>query len=141
MRTVVIVFFISTILLVSCGNKKAGEGKILTSDKMQAVMWDFIQADAFTEFYLKKDSSKDISLQNAVLQKKIFALHKVTKEDFYASFDYYNNRSSDMRILLDSISAKAERQRSKIMEKRYAPKPFQPTPKDTSRIRISSGKF
>jgi hypothetical protein len=129
MRILVIVLFISTSLLTSCGNKKTGEGKILSSDKMQAVMWDFIQADAFTEFYLKKDSSKNVSQQPAALQKKIFALHQVTKEDFYTSFNYYSNRSSDMRILLDSISAKAERQRNKMMEKRYAPKPFQLTPK------------
>ena len=131
MKTFIIMFFISFTLLISCRSKPAGEGKILSSDKMQAVMWDFIQADVFTEFYLKKDSSKNASLQNAALQKKIFALHQVSKEDFYTSFDYYSNRSSDMRILLDSISAKAERQRNKMMEKRYSPKPFQPVSKST----------
>ena len=108
-------------LLFSCGNKQVPEGKILSTDKMQAVMWDMLQADAYTELYLKKDSSKNSFLQNAALQKKIFSLHQVNKEDFYKSYDYYSNRNSDMRILLDSISAKAERLRNKMLQQKYSP--------------------
>ncbi len=108
------------VLLVSCKSKQVPDGKILSSDKMQAVMWDMLQADAYTEFYLKKDSSKNIFLQNAALQKKIFSLHQISKEDFYKTYDFYSSHSSDMRILLDSISAKAERQRNKMMEKKYS---------------------
>ena len=116
--------------LFSCGAKKTPEGKLLNSTKMQEVMWDMLQADAYTEFYLAKDSSKNIYLQNAALQKKIFSLHQISKEDFYKSYDYYSNRSSDMRILLDSLSARAERQRSKIMEQKYSPRnhPIKPDP-------------
>jgi hypothetical protein len=108
------------VLLVSCKNKQVPDGKILSSDKMQAVMWDMLQADAYTEFYLKKDSSKNIFLQNAALQKKIFSLHQISKEDFYKTYDFYSSHSSDMRILLDSISAKAERQRNTMMGKKYS---------------------
>jgi hypothetical protein len=107
-------------LLVSCGSKKVPEGKVLSTDKMQAVMWDILQAEAYTDLYLKKDSSKNIFLQNAALQKKVFLLHKISKEDFYKSYDYYSNHSAEMRILLDSISVKAERNRSKMMEQKYA---------------------
>jgi len=117
-----------SMLLLSCGKNQSSEGNILSADKMQAVMWDFIQADAYTEFYLKKDSSKNASLQNAALQKKIFSIHKITKEDFYKSFDYYSSHSSDMRTILDSISAKAERQRSKMMERKYSPHPTKLSP-------------
>jgi len=117
-----------SMLLLSCGKNQSSEGNILSADKMQAVMWDFIQADAYTEFYLKKDSSKNASLQNAALQKKIFSIHKITKEDFYKSFDYYSGHSSDMRTILDSISAKAERQRSKMMERKYSPHPTKLSP-------------
>ena len=108
------------LFLISCGDKQVPEGKILSSDKMQSVMWDILQAEAYTDLYLKKDSSKNIYLQNAGLQKKIFLLHKISKEDFYKSYDYYSNHSTDMRILLDSISVKAERNRSKMMEQKYA---------------------
>jgi Domain of unknown function (DUF4296) len=128
MRTPAICLCFS-VLLFSCDNKQVPEGKILSNDKMQAVMWDIIQADVYTEVYLKKDSSKNIFLQNAALQKNVFSLHQISKEDFYKSYDFYSSRSSDMRILLDSISAKAERQRNKKMEKRYSPtQPTKPSP-------------
>jgi hypothetical protein len=113
------------VLICSCGNRQARTGKIISSDKMQAVMWDILQAEAYTDFYLKKDSSK-MSLQNAGLQKKIFELHQISKEDFYTSFDFYSNHSGDMRIILDSVSSKAERQRNKMMEKRFSPAAIHP---------------
>jgi len=116
-----VLFFCFSILMYSCGNKKAKEGRIISNDKMQAVMWDILQAEAFTDIYLKKDSSKNILLQNAALQNKIFELHQISKEDFYRSFDYYSAHAGDMRTLLDSVSAKAERQRNKVIEKRYSP--------------------
>jgi Domain of unknown function (DUF4296) len=116
-----VIFLCFSALIFSCSNKQAPKGKILSSDKMQAVMWDMLQAEAYSEFYLKKDSSKNIFLQNAALQKKIFSLHQVSKEDFYKSYDYYSSHSSDMRIILDSISIKAERQRNKMMERKYSP--------------------
>ena len=115
------------LFLTSCGDKQVPDGKILSTDKMQAVMWDILQAEAYTDLYLKKDSSKNIFLQNAALQNKIFLLHKISKEDFYKSYDYYNNRSADMRILLDSISVKAERNRSKMMEQKYS-RPYKSAP-------------
>ena len=109
------------VVFFSCTTKKNPKGEILSNEKMQAVMWDIFQADAYTEFYVKKDSSKNSFLENAALQKKIFSLHKVNKEDFYETYEYYSNRNSDMRILLDSISAKAERQRNKMTQKKYSP--------------------
>ena len=115
------IFLSLLVLIFSCDNKQAKEGKILGSGKMQAVMWDILQAEAYTDFYLKNDSSKSVLLQNAALQKKIFSLHQISKEDFYKSYDYYSSHSSDMRIMLDSISVKAERQRNKMMERKYSP--------------------
>ncbi len=115
-----VIWFCIIVLLFSCGSKQVPEGKVLSSDKMQAVMWDIIQAEAYTDFYLKKDSTKNIFLQNAALQKKIFLIHQISKEDFYKSYDFYSSHSNDMRILLDSISVKAERQRNKMTEKKYS---------------------
>jgi Domain of unknown function (DUF4296) len=108
------------VLFFSCGRKQVPEAKMLSSEKMQAVMWDIFQAEAYTEFYLKKDSTKNLFIQNAALQKKIFSIHQVSKEDFLKTYDYYSNHSNDMRILLDSVSAKAERQRNKMIERKYS---------------------
>ena len=39
-----------------CTNKGAGLTGILDKEKMQAVMWDIIGAEVFTEQFVKKDS-------------------------------------------------------------------------------------
>lgn len=115
-----------TILLfciLGCSNNRRKFSGILPKEKMQAVLWDIIGADVFTEQFIKKDSLKTPSIENMQLQNKIFAIHKITKVDFYKSYDYYTAHADQMRIILDSITAKAERDRTKMLEKQYNKKP------------------
>ena len=74
---------------------------------------------AFTQNYIKAKGIKNDSIENAGLQQKIFQLHKVSRKDFYTSYNYYAARPVEMRKILDSISAKGERDRGKMMEERY----------------------
>ncbi len=118
-----LILFISCIYLLSCGgNNEKPQGKILAVEKMEEVMWDVFQADAFTERYIKIDSTKNAKLQNAALQEKIFELHKINREDFYTSYDYYTARPDQMKMMLDTITARAERKRNQVMSDRYSGK-------------------
>ncbi len=109
------------VLIVSCGDKKgAAKSGIINTEKMGAVMWDMFQADAFTERYLKIDSTKNAAVQNAALQQKIFELHKISKDEFYKSYNYYSNHPDLMRTMLDSITARADRDRNKLMMEKYS---------------------
>jgi Domain of unknown function (DUF4296) len=119
-RFVVTIIFFS---LLGCTNKASNRSGVLSKEKMQAVLWDIIGADVFTEQFVKKDSSKNASFENVQLQNKIFAIHKVTRADFYKSFDYYNSHNALMLVILDSMTAKAERDRSNIMTKHYKGNP------------------
>lgn len=111
---------IALLSLMGCTGKGTNKG-LLAKDKMQAVLWDIIQADSFTKQFIERDSSKKPSLENAQLQKKIFAIHKVSKEDFYKSYDYYISNTELMSALLDSMTIQAERNRSKMLEKQHSP--------------------
>ena len=88
-------------------------------EKMQAVLWDILQAEAFTGSFIKKDSSKNEAAENAALQKKIFELHAISREEFTSSYDYYSAQPELMRSMLDTMSARAERERNKVMKDRY----------------------
>ncbi len=118
MRNLLLCCFCFAVFTCSCGGKKKGD--VLSADKMTAVMLDMLQADAFTESYLKKDSAKNIFIQNAALQQKIFELHKINKEDFYESYEYYSARPDVMRNMLDSMTARAQRERDTMMKQKYA---------------------
>ena len=90
---------------------------------MQVVMWDIIEADVFTDRFIKKDSSKNAAAENMQLKNKIFALHKITREEYNKSYDYYITHSDLMKVILDSMSDKAERDKMKMLERHAGVKP------------------
>ena len=97
------------VFLFSCKEKKNIPAGILEPEKMQKVFWDVLRADAFAFNFVTKDSSKNAAAENIKLQQQIFAVHKVSKIEFYNSYDYYLNNTSLLQPLLDSMIAKAER--------------------------------
>ena len=107
------IFFLTIVLFASCGKNKMSSD-ILKPDKMQAVFWDILRADAFTEDFQKKDSTKNANEENVKLQKQVFLIHNTSREQFYKSYDYYKQQPDLMKTLLDSIINKANRERSQI---------------------------
>ncbi len=113
MRTgAVIVFILLTMGLVSCGNKNDLPPGVLKPAQMEAVLWDIIRADAYTTDFIQPDSSRNAVEENARLQRKAFALHNISKEDFYKSYEYYRSNASLFKPILDSIIARAGRNRN-----------------------------
>lgn len=112
------------ICIVGCSNKDGMPSGILKADEMQTVLWDIMRAEAYTSQYLKKDSLKNLAVENAVLQKKIFALHKIKREDFYNSFRYYDQHPEMMRMLLDSITVRGEREKYSTLYAKPVVTPF-----------------
>jgi len=101
--------FACTVFLFSCGDKQAVPRGILKPAIMQKVMWDVLRADAFTFDFIKRDSSKRPEAENVKLQQQIFAIHKVSKEEFYKSYNFYKRHPDLMQPLLDSMINKATR--------------------------------
>ena len=103
--------------LFSCGNNDDQPKGVMNATKMQAVLWDVIRAESFTNQFIKPGQSRNALEENALLQKRIFAIHQVSREDFYRSFDYYKENGSLLKVIMDSMINKAGR------EKTYGVKP------------------
>lgn len=95
--------------LFSCGDNSGVPSGIIKPAKMQLVLFDILRADAFVFDFVKKDSAKKPAAENVKLQQQIFAVHKVTKEEFYKSYDFYKAHPDLMQPLLDSMISKATR--------------------------------
>lgn len=108
MIRICILLFVA-ISLFSCNSKDEIPATILKPSKMQAVLWDVIKAQAFTDQFVKKDTSKNAAIKNLELQQEIFDLHHVTKDEFYKSYDYYKNNAGLLNRVLDSIIEQNER--------------------------------
>ncbi len=111
-----LIALISIVVLTGCGNKDKAPAGVLNKEKMTVVMWDLLEANSYTQQYLRRDTLKNSSIENMKMQQQIFNLHKVTKEDFYRSYDYYSTQPDQMKTLLDSIVSLGERNKIKMIE-------------------------
>lgn len=110
-------FLFIAFVLMSCQSRPSG---ILAPQKMEEVLTDVIKADVFTQDFVPRDTSLKPAVENVKLQKQIFAYHKVTKEEFYDSYDYYLKHPDEIVPILDSIFAKQNRPQT--VEKASKPK-------------------
>jgi hypothetical protein len=99
------------IVLNGCSTKDKAPGDIISKEKMEAVLWDIVQAERFTATYLTKDSSKNIQIENFKLYDQIFSIHQVKKDEFIKSYEFYLSRPDIARVLFDSLAARANRVR------------------------------
>lgn len=108
MRRIILLALV--VSLVACSKSKLPKD-ILEPEKMQAVYWDYLRVDIFANEYVRLDSSKNLALENAKLQLQVFQLHKISKEQFYKSYEYYLNHREMMKDMLDTMLV---RQKQKI---------------------------
>ena len=118
MRNALCCLSICACLLLSC-SADSPRGTILKEEAMGRVLFDLLQADAFSEQYLSLDSLKR-NEKMIGLQEQIFSLHNISQADFQASYRYYAGNPKLMTRVLDSIVSRSERSRSVMMMDRYS---------------------
>lgn len=101
---------------VACTNRNSIPSDVMNQDKMESVMWDMIQADRFSSQFLERDSAakKDIKTENLKLYERVFQLHKISRDEFIRSFNFYLSRPDLNKVIFDSMSARAERRRAEL---------------------------
>lgn len=89
--------------LLACSGNEPLPKNILPGEKMEAVLWDVLQADEMINNYLQTDSLYKSLSKRSALYDTIFAIHKVSKEDFKKSILYYESHPKLLKPLLDSL--------------------------------------
>lgn len=95
------------ILFAGCQNKS----KQLSDEQMKILLWDLSRAEAFQTYYLNKDTTANKDKLADTLYGKIFALHKVSSDLFYATLQEYKKDPIRFKILMDSVNAYGNRLR------------------------------
>ena len=106
-----------SLCLYACTREQQVPRSIIPPKKMEKVLWDYLRADAFCIGYVQKDSTQNDSLVNILMQKNIFEHYKITKDDFYKSYQYYISHPQSMTFLIDSMVAH-QRQSIKVFDAR-----------------------
>lgn len=108
--------FTLILLAVACTNKDKIPADVLVQDKMEKVMWDMIAADRFSSQFLERDSAakRNIKVENLKLYERVFQHHKISKEEFLRSFQFYLSRPDLNKVIFDTMSARSERRRAEM---------------------------
>lgn len=105
------------IVLFACKNFITSNPKPI--NEMKVIMWDMYCADElFTEKQIKDSSLYKKPRERFKLYDQVFAIHKISRENFYSNYQYYVEHTDQFKILMDSIQAYGLLQRNKpIMNK------------------------
>jgi hypothetical protein len=110
----ILAFFL--VLLFSCGNKdKLPEG-VLGTVKMEKVMTDVMMSESFVESYLLLDTTRKRDEWFTGELNKVLAIHDITQDEFRKSLNYYKTRPDLFKVIVDTINARALRNRDKVYD-------------------------
>ncbi len=105
---------IIVIIFFSCTNNNV-PNDIIPANKMELVLWDYFKVDAYCSDFVKKDSTQNDTLLNIQLQQTIFRHYKITKEEFYRSYQFYKLHPVLMAGMLDSMGT-SQRKSIKLLQ-------------------------
>lgn len=89
------------LLLFSCAGKRPKD--ILPPEKMKQVTFDLIRADEFLNNFVSRDSGVDMKYKTIEMYEQVFAIHQVSRQQFYKSYKYYQQHADEQKQLFDSI--------------------------------------
>ncbi len=110
-----LIYLFALVFLVACNN---GTPKnVLPVNTMKVVMFDMLKAD---EWYARKLVGDTLLLkvkEDIPLYEQVFAVHKLTKKQFFDSYHYYEAHPVAYKELVDSLESYANFQKLKILKK------------------------
>lgn len=92
------------IFIAGCSSGSVPKG-ILSPEKMQLIMFDFLKADELANEYAVKDTSRKRNTEAIKLYKQVLALHNTSKDEFFKSYRYYQSHPDKNKVLFDSLFA------------------------------------
>jgi hypothetical protein len=101
-------FLLISFFMIGCSGNKVPKN-VLPQKKMEAVLWDVLLADQTAEYYIQKDSSINALQKHVGLYQQLFQIHKISKEDFKRSLQFYESHPQLLKPVLDSLQKRSER--------------------------------
>lgn len=100
MRDVVFIFVL--LILTACSGRDKLPHGILDKPKMTSLISDMLIADAVANERKQKDTAINIKSLSGSYYQSVFDLHKISKDDFFRSYNYYLNHPDLLKVVLDS---------------------------------------
>ena len=105
----IFIFLFAGMLMVACSQGESVPKNVLPPAQMQNVLWDVMLADEAADYYVQKDSSLNALAIHADWYQQVFQIHKISKEDFKRSLQFYESRPDLLKPIFDSLQKRAEK--------------------------------
>ncbi len=103
-------------LFFSCKSRDSIPEGVLGTQKMEKVMTDMLMSESFAESYLLLDTTKKRDEWFTGELNKVLAIQDVTQDQFRKSLNYYKTRPDLFKVIIDTINARALRNRDRVYD-------------------------
>ena len=90
---------------------------VLPVNTMKVVMFDMLKADDWYARIIVGDTLMQRVKEDIPLYEQVFAVHKLTKKEFFDSYHYYESHPVAYKELIDSLESYANNQKLKMLKK------------------------
>lgn len=113
---------------------------VLSAMEMVPVVYDLMLADEYGQSLKVKDSTMAIDQFRSEKYQQVFDLHKTNQADFAISYKYYLGHPDEMKQIIDSVDARANRNRLELMRTNHnspaARPPVRPAAKPIDKVKL-----
>ena len=105
------------LVITGCTNNKKIPPEIIQQSRMEKILWDMMQADRYVASFIATDKEMDSAIKKEkalVMYEQVFRLNNISRDEFLKSYKFYLGRPDLTKIMFDSISSRADRQRNEI---------------------------
>jgi hypothetical protein len=98
-------------LLVSCSTRSDAPKDLLEPKQMQRVVWEILVADELALQNKLADSSLNLKNESFRLYDQVFAIHKISRTQYYNSYRYYQQHPVLYKNLMEEVKRIGEKER------------------------------
>jgi len=101
--------------LVSCSPEIPKD--VIPIDRMKFVMYDVLSAQEAAQLMADPKDTTATKNKTFELYDQVFAIHKISRQEFDRSFKFYESHPDKIKILFDSVTAFGNRKKNEIYMK------------------------
>jgi len=108
-----ILVIIVSFLALACSSTP---NNVLPVNTMKVVMFDMLKADDWYARIIVGDTLMQRVKEDIPLYEQVFAVHKLTKKQFFESYHYYESHPVAYKELIDSLESYGNNQKLKMLK-------------------------
>jgi hypothetical protein len=91
------------ILFFSCTAKTSIPKDVLHPKEMRSIVWDILQADELASQNKQNDTTINLKSESFRLYDQVFALHKISRQQYYKSYQFYQEHPDLYKSLMEDV--------------------------------------